>query len=192
MTSKTTTAQGHDPKLQRLCAMLASQHEEEERIAALTDAEREAEALAAKLERRSEKRCRDWMLRNATIVEVHTSEDYPRRLETLGLVERASRDAYFGHAHVLRPTELFSAVVHVWAKQAAARLTEQALDVLREATDDGPIEHGFLGGEIESLHRMGAIEWTSRRVSAAHHDGYWRRTSFGWLVQHVSGKKEMK
>jgi hypothetical protein len=150
----------------------------------------DAAALAAKLAKRTYARERAWMLRNASLGKLHTSEDYPRRLETLGLIERrGDRYALMLHDHVLTQTPLGAAVIEIWAREAAARLTAVALAALDTRLLDERIGAALSDEDRATLQREGAISWNGppwRRI------GRWERTSFGYCVHRVSKEGEVR
>jgi hypothetical protein len=154
-------------------------------VTAEIDLDTRAAALAHG--RKLGKRERAWMLRHATMGELHTSEDYPRKLEALGLIVRrsegASGIAYFAHEHVLTPTPLFEAVIRVWAHEAAGRLSEAAILALSPMRGSGRDDELLLAlgdADRQSLADEGAIDWNGppwRRV------GRWEVSSFGCQIR---------
>lgn len=139
--------------------------------------------MAERLLRRHEKRCREWVLRHAGMYRLHTSEDYPRRLETLGLVVRKKSPAYLGHEHVLEPTPLLDAVVEILAKAAGARLSPAAIAVLSVRIDDY-IDRSISEEERAALEREHAISFVPPPWSRR---GHWLRTSFGYRIWKAAG-----
>lgn len=112
-------------------------------------------------DRRFGKRARDWMVRHCPWpgTTMFTSDDYPRVLEALGLIERrGSGERMIGHTHELLVTPLGGAVAFKLVVYALAEMThEQQHDLIQRRP--GPS--------------------VRRRPFCYQERGQWRRTEFG-------------